>query len=199
MDDGAILGAPVIPTGPRLDDSPLDNFGGAGALAANAGLYSGDATDTTTPIIIDTGADRPSGGAITTFTDTVGVVVDMSGLATIAGVNPANSTLSYLYDDTTDSFSLIDASAVPEVSGTNSLLEFFDSDGALFAYVDETGAIWIIDDIDDAPNGQRDLAEPVASEDEVEDDWLLEGTVAANGAAAVGAPFRSLRGRDLLE
>ena len=33
--------------------------------------------------------------------------------------------------------------------GASAIMEFFDSDGALFAYVDAGGALWIIDDIDD--------------------------------------------------
>ena len=91
----------------------------------------------------------------------------------------------------------MDAEALPKVTGTNTLLEFFDSDGALFAYVDAGGAVWIIDDIDDNPNGQRDTGDAGGDPDEVEDDWLLEGTVAVNGVAAVAQPYRSLRGREL--
>ncbi|NRB01204.1 MAG: hypothetical protein HRU32_15580, partial [Rhodobacteraceae bacterium] len=197
VDDGAVLGIPVIPAGIRLADGPLDNFGETVDVVGQDGLFIGDATTVETPIIADTGPDRPTGPAITTFASNVGIVIDNSGVATLGGANPAQQTAAYVYDDANDVFVLSDAAATPEVRGTNSLLEFFDSNGALFAYVDEAGAVWIIDDIDDNPGGQQDWSGSTDTEDTVEDDWLLEGTVAANGVVAVAQPFRSLRGRDL--
>jgi hypothetical protein len=74
------------------------------------------------------------------------------------------------------------------------VLELFDVDGELFAYVDEQGGVWIIDDIIDNPGGQRDREEPVAEDgpDTIEDDWLLEATVVTSGAAGVGSPETSV-------
>ena len=101
--------------------------------------------------------------------------------------------LTYVYDDDTGEFVQTGAPA-PQVSGGNTVLELFDSNGELFAYVDEFGGVWIIDDIEDNPNGQRDrVTDPVESADEIEDDWLLEATVATNGVAVVAMPLRATR------
>ena len=195
VDYGAILGPPVIPTGARLAASTIDNFG-ITIVPGQAGLYTGDASDVSTPVTGDTGPDRPGGAQITTFTSTLGIVVN-AGAATIGGLNPDAETAAYVYDENNDIFILSNDAAVPQVKGTNTLLEFFDANGSLFAYVDQTGAVWIIDDIDDNPGGQPDSPDPVSGLDDTEDGWLLESTVAANGVAAVAQPYRSLRGREL--
>ncbi|MEJ8562140.1 hypothetical protein QTO30_13515 [Yoonia sp. GPGPB17] len=193
VDDGVILTPDLIPDGDQLANSPLDDYGYTPQLAAVTGLYDTDATMIDTPITADTGANRPDADLITSFSGTVGIVVGGDGQATIGGINIGGEALSYIYNEATGEFEQA-ATRPTQVSGTNTVLELFDTDGELFAYVDEAGGVWIVDDINDNPNGQRDRSEPAAPEEDlIEDDWLLEATVVSNGAAAVALPFRTTR------
>ncbi len=195
VDDGVILSPDPIPVGDRLANSPLDDYGYVPTLAGVTGLYAGDETTINVPITADTGADRPTKDIISSFpTDTVGITVGQNGFAEINGMTLNGPALTYVYDDDTGEFSQVNAPTPQDTGTAKTVLQLFDSDGELFAYVDEFGGVWIIDDIEDNPNGQSDrVTDPVEEADEIEDDWLLEATVASNGVAAVAMPFRSTR------
>jgi hypothetical protein len=193
VDDGEISVPPLIPDGDQLANSPLDDYGYTPQLSTITGLYESDATMIERPITADTGANRADADLITSFSGTVGIMVGGDGQATINGLTIGGEALSYIYNEATGEFEPA-ATRPTQVSGTNTVLELFDTDGELFAYVDEVGGVWIVDDINDNPNGQRDRTMPVAPADDlIEDDWLLEATFVSNGAAAVALPVRSTR------
>jgi Ca2+-binding RTX toxin-like protein len=194
VDDGPVLSVDPIPVGPRLAASEVSNYGFTSTLEAITGEFEGDAStiNPLTPAV--TGADRPDADMITTFSHEVGIMVGgPEGTFTISGVVPATQAMAYVYNEETGEFEQ-SAVAPSVVTSTNTVLELFDVDGELFAYVDEQGGVWIIDDIIDKPGGQRDREEPVAKDgpDTIEDDWLLEATVVTSGAAGVGSPETSV-------
>ncbi|MDA9980303.1 hypothetical protein N9E38_02565, partial [Yoonia sp.] len=197
VDNGTILpdSSTLIPSGAQLANSELDNFGFTPTVSAVTGLYAGDATTIETPLTADTGANRADAAMITTFTDTVGIVVGGTGPATVGGITIGTEPATYVYDEASGDFVPSDETAVQvAASGANTVLELFDTDGELFAYVDDQGGVWIIDDVNDNPDGQRDRTEPAAPDaDPIEDDWLLEATVVTNGSAAVALPLRTTR------
>ncbi|WP_322892016.1 hypothetical protein [Yoonia sp. 76] len=192
VDDGVILFPDPIPTGPRLERGPIDDYGFGPRVPGTVGMFAGDATTINAPITADTGADRPNANMITSFTQTVGITVGGDGIAVIDGVSIGTQVLSYVYNEETGNFEQM-AVVPPRVTGATTVLELFDADGALFAYVDEFGGVWIIDDVYDNPNGQRDRVEPVGEDDLIEDDWLLEATIAGGLAGVAAMPFRTGR------
>jgi hypothetical protein len=99
-----------------------------------------------------------------------------------------NLVTTYIYNPDTDSFELADPKPVTDVGGAGALLEFRDQDDNLFAYVDELGGLWIIDDLHENREGQAD---PDA------DDWILDGSVVeASGLSsmAIMAALPALKG-----
>jgi Ca2+-binding RTX toxin-like protein len=191
VNDGVVFIPDPVPTGDRLARGELDNYGFTPTLDAVTGIYIGDETTINAPITADTGVDRPGKETITTFVQNATVTIGASA----NGFTLDGPAQNYIYDEANNVF-VPTGPSTPEAEVANSVLQLFDSTGELFAYVDQFGGVWIIDDIDDNPNGQRDRVAPANAEDAIEDDWLLEVTVASNGAAAVALPFRSLRNEE---
>ena len=187
VDDGPIQSVDPIPVGPRLAASDVNNYGFTSTLGAITGEFEGDAStiNPLTPAV--TGADRLNADMITTFSNEVGIIVGgPEGTVTITGLDPATQAMTYTYNEKTGEFEKSEI-AQSVVSSANTVLELFDADGELFAYVDEQGGVWIIDDIIDNPSGQRDRewTDVEDGRDTIEDDWLLESTVVTSGSAKV--------------
>lgn len=163
VNDGAIFGAAVIPTGPRLADGAAIDDGTTDPLPTVSAL-TGDATTINPRIIADTGADRPGRDRINDFVRSE-IEITYGTPATPLGAVPI-----YAYDE--DSGTFVESGTRPVAGGDDgAAIELIDADGALFAYVDGSGGLWLIDDIVDNPGGQPDRAR---AEDDIEDDWLLE-------------------------
>ena len=97
---------------------------------------------------------------------------------------------AYVFNEETGRFEATDAPVQPITAGAEVALEFFDSDGTLFAYVDDMGGLWIVGG-EDAPRAD---AAPTAETPVVDDaDWLIEDTMGGVALVAAGVTVASQR------
>jgi hypothetical protein len=131
-----------------------------------------------------TGVSRPGHTRINSAWTDSEIIIDVS--------NPladGDFVQTYVYNSASDSFVEGPLQTSEPLFSATPVLAFRDENDALFAYVDEFGGLWIIDDLKDNPEGRSDP--------EV-DDWILDTTlVEASGmsGAAVLAALPALKGR----
>ncbi|MEO1639795.1 MAG: hypothetical protein AAFU41_11175 [Pseudomonadota bacterium] len=179
----SVAGIPPIPEGARLEPSSTGNY-----VPALTGLTVVDgATDATTRndqiISAVTGAERPGYARVIGAVTNSEIVIDVA-----QPEDDGTDVTTYVYDPDTDSFVAQNPKPTTQVGGEGAVLEFRDEDDTLFAYIDENGGLWIIDDLKENREGQAD---PAA------DDWILDTSLMeATGmsSAAILAALPALKG-----
>lgn len=127
------------------------------------------------------------------------VIGGLSGEATIKRGPLAHITLNtaddgavpaYVFNEETGRFEATEGPAQPITTGAEVALEFFDSDGTLFAYVDDMGGLWIVGG-EDTP--RADAAPAPVTPDLDDADWLIEETLEGVALVAAGVTVATQR------
>ena len=178
-----VAGAPPVPTGQQLAPSATGNYSPelTGLTVINGAT---DATVQNDQILSAvTGAERPG------YARVIGAVTDSEIIIDVAAPEEDGDLVTtYIYDPDSDTFVAQDPKPTTMVQGEGAVLEFRDQNENLFAYIDEYGGLWIIDDLKENREGRND-ADP--------DDWILDASLMdATGlsGAAVLAALPTLRG-----